>query len=629
MQTANSPASKSKTRAADRLALALACGLALVALAGIAASAISLQTFLRVALGSSQEDQVLRGVGTIAQTFGSITRRLRFFSVAMMSAAVVLFLFRRYLSIWIEEVVFPAPRFVREAITSSVHTLKADELSHKLMFAALCVIGCAIRLRLLFQPIRFDEADTFITFASRPLAVALSWYSEPNNHLFNTLLIHIASRMLGDSEWVLRLPAFCAGCLLIPLTYWAARVLYNKYAALIAASLVATAQHLIDLSVQSRGYTLQCDFFLLVLILSAWLLDRDDRPAWLFWIVFATLGFYSVPTLLYGFVTAALWLGVNYFLISTPPPVRVDRMAYLGAAIGITAALTILLYSPILIATGWNGIVSDRFLVSRTYSFVISRSPTLIEQIWAMWTAKVPAALIGVLTLGFAAAIVGHRRIARYPFPILAPLFLSAPPMLLAQRVLPIARVWIYFLPLFAAVSAAGVWLLLLAVGRVRKEHVSLVSAAATLVFVGLTIIPDLRGSRLPRPTLEGAEQNAAWLKTHVTQGDVLLIKNSLRPPIMYYFRRQGVRLFNRPAPCDPQAIAVFASQAHFAKGAAFEPERLFMLIYSGEEWRNTYGACIAGAGSAVPALVHTDGALRILENSPVLGQQRAMLGIR
>ena len=58
---------------------------------------------------------------------------------------------------------------------------------------------------------RFDEAFTFLRFASQPLLEGLTTYAEPNNHLFHTLLVHISTSLFGDQPWAIRLPALLAG----------------------------------------------------------------------------------------------------------------------------------------------------------------------------------------------------------------------------------------------------------------------------------------------------------------------------------------------------------------------------------------------------------------------------------
>ena len=59
-------------------------------------------------------------------------------------------------------------------------------------------VAIAVRLMFINQPMRYDEALTFNEFASRPLYYGLSFYPDPNNHLLNTLLVHVAFASLGN-----------------------------------------------------------------------------------------------------------------------------------------------------------------------------------------------------------------------------------------------------------------------------------------------------------------------------------------------------------------------------------------------------------------------------------------------
>src|SRR4051812_31711660 len=79
------------------------------------------------------------------------------------------------------------------------------------VMAALVVIGVLLRLPYLDVLMRYDESYTYNEYATRSLYDAVSLYTFPNNHLFHTLLVHIAVRLFGDSPPVVRLPALLAG----------------------------------------------------------------------------------------------------------------------------------------------------------------------------------------------------------------------------------------------------------------------------------------------------------------------------------------------------------------------------------------------------------------------------------
>ena len=158
---------------------------------------------------------------------------------------------------------------------------------------------------------RYDEALTFNEFASRPLYYALSFYPDPNNHLLNTLLMHFSAGALGSAPWVLRLPAFVAGVLLVPATYALAQLLYGPRAAFLSAVLVAVSSYLVEYSTNSRGYTLQALGFVALLGLVIVAVRRDSPTALLLAALVAALGAYAVPTMFYGVVVAAIWLGIQ------------------------------------------------------------------------------------------------------------------------------------------------------------------------------------------------------------------------------------------------------------------------------------------------------------------------------
>ena len=337
--------------AAKYLSVTIAACLWVLALAGLATSFISYRMFLTVTIGSSSDDEVLRGVDTLARGFHDIVWRLRMWSAAFIIVALCATIGWRKVQKWIEESIFPLPRFLSDVAVSAVRGLKADGLVNVSALAAFFLIGLIPRIRLLFRPFNFDEADTFVKFAARPLYIGISWYPEPNNHILNTVLMHFAYRLLGDREWALRLPALLAGCLVTPLTYWAARSLYNKYAALIAAALVTPASYLIFYSVDARGYSMQCVFFLLLVIASQYLLEHDSSPAWVLWVLFAALGLYTLPTALYGIGTLALWMALTYGSTGLAGFFR-QRIGRLVIALGLTGVLSALLYAPVLIGTG-------------------------------------------------------------------------------------------------------------------------------------------------------------------------------------------------------------------------------------------------------------------------------------
>ena len=150
--------------------------------------------------------------------------------------------------------------------------LDGDEV-HLWSVFILMIIGAAMRIAYVAQPMHYMESLTYIAFSSRPLSVGLSYYTWPNNQLLNTLLSHLSSSLLGNEPWAIRLPALIFGILLLPAVYLVGRKLYNKHAGLLALALAVPASQLIGFSTQARGYTMQAFFFLTLILCAVSLLE--------------------------------------------------------------------------------------------------------------------------------------------------------------------------------------------------------------------------------------------------------------------------------------------------------------------------------------------------------------------
>ncbi len=68
--------------------------------------------------------------------------------------------------------------------------------------AILTAVGLADRAFFLLQPIRYDEAVRYLDYASKPLYLLLSVYTEPENHVFQTVLVHFSYGHFRDSSLV-------------------------------------------------------------------------------------------------------------------------------------------------------------------------------------------------------------------------------------------------------------------------------------------------------------------------------------------------------------------------------------------------------------------------------------------
>lgn len=310
-----------------------------------------------------------------------------------------------------------------------------------LALTALTVLAAALRAAELRIGPRYDETFSFLEFASRPLGEALGRYPYPNNHLLNTLLMHAGERVTDDAEMAMRGPAFLAGVALIPAVYLCGRRLHGRAVGLLAAGLVAVSAPMIEYSVNGRGYTLTWLALMLVLVLTARLVERPRAADWALWVMCASLGFYAIPTMAPGLVIAVIWFAANVLAQG-----RARRLVEVAVASLTTAMVSAALYAEVLGDPGWK-FTSDHPLAVE--AFVRST----FDAAHAGWGSGLRLlAVLGVL-----AGLVGHRRVARQPVPLILAAAVGVTAVALAlPNPPPFERAWLFLTPVWLIAVAAG-----------------------------------------------------------------------------------------------------------------------------------------------------------------------------
>ena len=179
------------------------------------------------------------------------------------------------------------------------------------MLCVSTIVGVVLRSLYLSQPIRFDEAATYLDYTRKSFFYIVSTYKEPNNHVLHTLLVRLCYLALGGDEWVIRLPAFIFGSLSILLAYTLARSIFSRAAGVVASAMVATSSTLVEFSTNARGYTLICFLCLALIYFAMRLLDRDRTADWVILAVIGALGCYTVPIFLYPLGGTSIWILVQ------------------------------------------------------------------------------------------------------------------------------------------------------------------------------------------------------------------------------------------------------------------------------------------------------------------------------
>src|SRR5690348_4270703 len=91
----------------------------------------------------------------------------------------------------------------RSILTASTMNIRDTPRADVFWLAALTAIGAAVRVVCLQQPISYDEAFTFLNYIA-PGGTHFFDYSNPNNHIFHSILSRACTVMFGHQLWTMR-----------------------------------------------------------------------------------------------------------------------------------------------------------------------------------------------------------------------------------------------------------------------------------------------------------------------------------------------------------------------------------------------------------------------------------------
>jgi 4-amino-4-deoxy-L-arabinose transferase-like glycosyltransferase len=413
---------------------------------------------------------------------------------------------------------------------------------------AITLIGAVIRLWRISQPIAYDEAYTFIYYATQEFKHILADYSAPNNHIFHTVLVRLFYEIFGRQPWVVRGPALLAGILCIPAAYFFAHRIFHARQALAGAMLVAMTPWFINYSVNGRGYTLIILFSLLLANLGALLTQQQSRAALGAYTIIAALGFYTIPIFLYPMAGVSLWVLVTHLTGPEPWKDRAAKAQNFLLACLAGGLLTLLFYLPvILFGTGFRSITSNEIVESRAWSVFTENLQPRINKTWESWTAGFSQAVKNILIGGFLLSLLFYRKASNQRLPLQVFLVVAVAIVLLLQRVAPLARVWMYLDAFYLIFAAAGlVWLVELVLNSfIRSAYTArIVSTAVLLIMmVGLINIysETQQGSLVPNSNDLPEQHAAQYLASHLASQDKILSISPVDIQTAYYLYLYGV----------------------------------------------------------------------------------------
>lgn len=329
--------------------------------------------------------------------------------------------------------------------------------------AVLTLIAALIRMSFLDMEMRLDEATTFNEFVLQPWRATIGKYWATNNHPLHSVLAKICVDLLGRDPWVVRIPAFVAGVLLVPATFFSVSRMFARRAAWYAAIAVSILPVFILFSANARGYSLVA-----LSVLLQWLAMRDalrhERVAsWFLVALFGALGVYTHLTMAFAYAGTVAWALLWMVRNRAADRRHIVPLLVSGAA---SVAMAIVLYLPFVYVSGLDALIANDNVSAKSLGEFAERFPILLGRIGESWAMGLPSWMaIACGLVAMAAVLVGWRGgKAEQAFPLVAMLVVLA--VVAGTLRVPPPRAVLFLLP--AILGAVGALLDRVATGRSR-----------------------------------------------------------------------------------------------------------------------------------------------------------------
>jgi hypothetical protein len=319
----------------------------------------------------------------------------------------------------------------------------------------LVVAGVALSIRLAYWrvPMDYDESYSFLNYARRPLYQGLADYSSTNNHLLNTVGMHVGYLAFGQQEWVLRWHVLVAGLGAVATIYVLGRSCAGPDVGLVAAAFAATSFMMVNYSVNARGY-IWAAWMTALLMFAFWRISTATPSLLADWMGAAwaaVLGLFAVPTMLYAIAGCVAWLALSAV---RPAESRRGTWMALGAWCLVVGLVTAWLYAPAFVFQGMHA-WRHPFVQAQDFGVWIEHFPAACMLAVRSWAeGPIPWWVSGVLAaVGFVGLFLYHRAGAW----LVLSMFATPAALMFLQRVAPPPRILSLLAPAFFVAAASGV----------------------------------------------------------------------------------------------------------------------------------------------------------------------------
>ena len=240
---------------------------------------------------------------------------------------------------------------------------------------AIVVLGFSIFsiYNILYMPISYDEAWTYLHFTTQGFFYSVSHYPLPNNHVLHSVLTNITYNFPFSQTTNLRLPNLVISIFGALCFFYTFSKILNEKIALTLLPLYCFLFPTLYYAYHSRGYALVMLSFLIIFYSTLRLTNfkKDDVKNFKYYVYLslgAIMGFYTMPSFLYPYLTC-----VSYIFLFNLTGKNYKSIKAIILSCFATSIVVIILYLPIFIATGIESVYDNDFVRPIPFSNVVNQ----------------------------------------------------------------------------------------------------------------------------------------------------------------------------------------------------------------------------------------------------------------
>lgn len=332
---------------------------------------------------------------------------------------------------------------------------KRTSAQHKRSILLLVIGGALLRAYMLWQPITYNEARAFDLFSSKSYTTIFSEHTDPLNHVLFSAAAKLSTDLFGISTIALRLPAFLASVLALPLFYLFVRAMFNRYIGMLALALVAASAPLIEYSALGHGHAFTWLFLIAALALGRHFTKENNvASAGLIGVVLA-LGMWSTTEFLYAAAGVFVWLFI--YILDRFQGSITRRLSSLAIAFLVFITSMVLFHLPIIAEQGIGILWEHPTLPMRNWKLFKQDHH---DGVFDLWVAIVDTTGGVVASLAIIAVLVAAYISSKYRTLMLS-MAIAAIVLVLAKARVAQPDVWYYMLFFFHIGTAISLFYLL------------------------------------------------------------------------------------------------------------------------------------------------------------------------